>query len=81
MVFTKKIYLIGNKTNKSEVSMGTMDPKLIALQFNRCINSQNIHGISNLMTEDHRFIDRAGMMVSGKESMTSAWIRFFELFP
>jgi predicted SnoaL-like aldol condensation-catalyzing enzyme len=61
--------------------MGSIDPKQIALQFNECINTQNICGISDLMTEDHRFIDRAGMMVSGKESMTNAWIRFFELFP
>ncbi len=61
--------------------MSPTDPKLIALQFNEHINHQNISGISNLMTEDHRFIDRAGSVVKGKESMTRSWINFFESFP
>jgi len=58
-----------------------MYPKLIALQFNETINQQNIRGLTSLMTEDHRFIDRAGLIVSGKNNLTEAWIRFFELFP
>jgi hypothetical protein len=33
------------------------------------------------MTEDHRFIDRAGKLISGKGNMTEARISFFELFP
>ena len=57
------------------------DPLLIALQFNDHINHQNIKGISNMMTEDHRFIDRAGEEVIGKESMLRGWSEFFELFP
>lgn len=40
--------------------MSPIDPKLIALQFNEYINHQNVNGISNLMTEDYRFIDRDG---------------------
>jgi ketosteroid isomerase-like protein len=61
--------------------MGSIDPKQIALQFSECINTQNIRGISNLMTEDHRFIDRAGKVVRGKENMIRTWVKFFELFP
>lgn len=34
-----------------------------------------------MMTEDHRFIDRAGEEVIGKESMLRGWSEFFELFP
>jgi ketosteroid isomerase-like protein len=61
--------------------MGSINPKQIALQFNECINTQNIRRISDLMTEDHRFIDRAGKVVRGKENMIRAWVKFFELFP
>ena len=61
--------------------MNAPDPKIIALQFNETINQQNIRGLTSLMTEDHRFIDRAGLIVSGKNNLTEAWIRFFELFP
>jgi predicted SnoaL-like aldol condensation-catalyzing enzyme len=61
--------------------MVSMDPKWIALQFNENINQQNIQGLSSLMTDDHRFIDRAGLVVSGKSNMMDAWVRFFELFP
>ena len=61
--------------------MGSIDPKLITLQFNECINTQNIRGISDLMTEDHRFTDRDEKVVSFKESLISTWIRFFEEFP
>ena len=61
--------------------MGSINPKQIALQFNQCIITQNIRQISDLMTEDHRFIDRAGKVVRGKENMIRAWVKFFELFP
>lgn len=33
------------------------------------------------MTEDHTFIDRAGGIDKGKESMTKGWTQFFENFP
>lgn len=32
-----------------------VDPKLTALQFNEYINSQDIDGLSSLMTEDYIF--------------------------
>ena len=46
------------------------DAKLIALQFNECISKQEIEGLSDLMTDDHIFIDRAGAVDKGKASMT-----------
>ena len=61
--------------------MNTRDPKLTALQFNEYINVQNIEGLSALMTDDHTFIDRAGKIDKGKESMTKGWIDFFKHFP
>jgi len=61
--------------------MNAPDPKIIALQFNEFINQQNIPGLTCLMTEDHRLIDRAGTVVNGKGKTTEAWVRFFEFFP
>jgi ketosteroid isomerase-like protein len=57
------------------------DPKYIALQFNEFINCQDINGLSNLMTEDHQFIDRADEVTKGKETMIQGWIDFFKAFP
>ena len=61
--------------------MNSLDPKLTALQFNECINKQDIGGLSSLMTEDHVFVDRAGKGDKGKESMTKGWKGFFDMFP
>ena len=61
--------------------MNAKDPKLIALQFNEFINNQDIEGLSSLMTDDHTFIDRAGAVDKGKESMTKGWKEFFSSFP
>jgi ketosteroid isomerase-like protein len=57
--------------------MDLKEPKLIALQFNEYINNQDMKRLTNLMTEDHTFIDREGEVDKGKESMTKGWINFF----
>lgn len=57
------------------------DPKLTALLFNEHINNQDIKSLSNMMTEDHTFIDRKGEIDKGKESMTKGWLDFFNQFP
>jgi len=57
------------------------DPKSIAIQFNDCINSHDVEGLSRLMTDDHTFIDREGHTVTGKDAMTRAWTEFFAMFP
>jgi predicted SnoaL-like aldol condensation-catalyzing enzyme len=61
--------------------MNTKDPKLTALQFNECINKQDVKSLSNLMTADHTFIDRKNVTVKPKENMVKAWIEFFKMFP
>jgi len=58
--------------------MNLKDPKLIALQFNEYINNQDINGLSNLMTEDHIFIDRKGVCYG---DMVNGWKEFFNNFP
>jgi ketosteroid isomerase-like protein len=49
--------------------------------FNECITRRDIDGLSNLMTEDHVFIDAANNVISGKERCLSAWRGFFAAFP
>lgn len=61
--------------------MNKRDPKLTALLFNECINDQNIEGLSNLMTEDHRCIFNKEETKIGKEIMTKAWSDFFKMLP
>lgn len=61
--------------------MNTRDPKLVALQFNEFINNHDIKGLTSLMTDDHTFIDRAGSVDKGKESMTKGWTEFFSSYP
>ena len=61
--------------------MNKTDPKLTALQFNEYINRQDVNRLSNMMTENHKFIDRAGGGAKGKKEMTPGWIRFFKDHP
>lgn len=67
--------------DKSSYTMNVKDSKLIALQFNEYINSQDIDGLARLMTEDHTFIDREGKANQPKESMVQGWGEFFQMFP
>jgi ketosteroid isomerase-like protein len=61
--------------------MNTKDPKLIALQFNECINNHDLNGLTVLMTDDHAFIDREGKAHQPKRAMVQGWKEFFEMFP
>jgi hypothetical protein len=61
--------------------MHTKDPKLIALQFNECINNQDLDGLERLMTEDHVFVDREGIVQQSKQVMIRNWKKFFEMLP
>lgn len=61
--------------------MNAEDPKLIVLQFNKCINNHDLKGLALLMTEDHTFIDREGKIQQPKEIMLRHWGQFFGLFP
>ncbi|MBS3077850.1 nuclear transport factor 2 family protein [Candidatus Pacearchaeota archaeon] len=58
-----------------------MKPEEIALKFNSCINSQNIKGLSNLMSPNHRFIDSENGGFQGKEKAIKIWKEFFKKYP
>jgi ketosteroid isomerase-like protein len=49
--------------------------------FNEAINGRDVAGLSDLMTDTHRFIDSAGAIVDGKGACVDAWRGFFEAFP
>lgn len=53
----------------------------IALRFNEMINSRNLTGLSDLMTEDHTFIDIPGRVHEGRDSMIVGWAEFFREYP
>jgi ketosteroid isomerase-like protein len=61
--------------------MRKKEPKLVVLQFNECINHPDIQGLSNLMAEDHVFIDSNGDVHRGRELMIKGWGDFFHQFP
>jgi ketosteroid isomerase-like protein len=61
--------------------MNRKDPKLVVLQFNECINHQDIEGLASLMSDDHMFIDSSNDVYTGKAFMVEGWIEFFESYP
>ncbi len=61
--------------------MNRRDPKLVALEFNECINTRDLAGLEALMTEDHTFIDRNGKSETPRDVMILDWKRFFRMFP
>jgi ketosteroid isomerase-like protein len=61
--------------------MDTEEAKKAVLKFNDCINARDIARLSQMMTDDHVFIDTAGNRVSGKPACVGAWQSFFVAFP
>jgi ketosteroid isomerase-like protein len=49
--------------------------------FIAAINRRSPAEISNLMTEDHTFVDSCGHVESGREHMTAGWDGYFRMFP
>jgi uncharacterized protein (TIGR02246 family) len=53
----------------------------IILAFIEAINAGDVDALSQLMTDDHAFIDAHGNEVTGREQMTAGWRGYFEWFP
>lgn len=49
--------------------------------FIHAINERSLPSISDLMTEDHTFVDSVGRAISGREQMTTGWETYYRLFP
>jgi len=61
--------------------MAEIDPKLVVMQFNQCINNRALEGLADLMTADHTFIDNSDDVHRSKEANIRSWGEFFELYP
>jgi ketosteroid isomerase-like protein len=59
----------------------TSDEIDVVRAFIAAINRHSPSEISDLMTEDHTFVDSAGRIESGRENMTAGWREYFRMFP
>jgi hypothetical protein len=57
--------------------MNTRDPKLTALLFNECINSEDIDGMVSLMNDNHSLICYDEIGSYNKKTSREAWVKFF----
>lgn len=58
-----------------------MAPVDVTLRFVAAINAHDVAGIAALMTDNHRFIDSLGAVVSGKAKMREAWQVYLTMVP
>ena len=49
--------------------------------FIAAINRRNPSEMSDLMTDDHTFVDSGGTVQSGRENMIAGWAEYFRMFP
>jgi ketosteroid isomerase-like protein len=49
--------------------------------FVAAINRRSPLEISELMAEDHTFVDSGGRIESGRQKMTAGWYEYFRMFP
>jgi steroid delta-isomerase-like uncharacterized protein len=59
----------------------TADEIKVVEAFIEAINRHDAAALSNLMTEDHTFVDSMGGNHSGRENMTAGWNQYFQMFP
>ena len=53
----------------------------VVAAFIAAINRHDIAALSDLMSEDHTFIDSLGGRVSARKEMVAGWKAYFALFP
>ena len=58
-----------------------MTNREIVMAFVDGINRRDAGALSDLMTEDHRFIDAHGNEVVGRDKMAAGWRGYFSMFP
>ncbi len=49
--------------------------------FVDAVNAHDIPALTNLMSDDHVFIDPYGTAIRGRDTMTTGWRGYFEWFP
>ena len=60
---------------------GDLSPLEVAELFVKKINSQDLIGLAELMSVEHRFIDSLGTEFSGREAMKEGWRYYFQMVP
>ncbi len=58
-----------------------MRPLDVVQAFIRAINAHDTVGLAGLMTEDHRFTDSLGQVITGREAMRASWTSYFSMVP
>jgi len=53
----------------------------VAHQFVRAINRQDVAGLADLMTREHRFVDSLGNMIAGQDAARQGWLGYFSMVP
>ncbi|UCE18457.1 MAG: nuclear transport factor 2 family protein [Gemmatimonadota bacterium] len=53
----------------------------ITLNFIDAINTHNMGKLTDLMTDDHIFVDTLGRRLRGKEKIHEEWQKFLDVFP
>ncbi|MFC1563927.1 nuclear transport factor 2 family protein [candidate division KSB1 bacterium] len=61
--------------------MESIITKNAILKFAECISSQDVEGISMLITDDTVFVDSDGTITMGKVVMEEGWRGYFSMFP
>jgi len=56
-------------------------PQTVAHAFVKAINHRDIDKLSELMSDDHRFVDSLGTVVQGREKMRDGWAGYFRMVP
>jgi ketosteroid isomerase-like protein len=56
-----------------------MSDAAIVRAFIERINAHDVDGLSACLTEDHRFIDSLGTVLSGRDTLRQAWASYFQL--
>ena len=53
----------------------------VATRFTARINGHDVSGLSELMTDDHVFVDALDSRISGRGATRLAWEQYFKLVP
>lgn len=66
---------------QSNMAVADQEARRVNESFIAAINAHDVAAVTDLMTEDHRFVDATGAAHVGRERMRAAWQSYFAAFP
>jgi ketosteroid isomerase-like protein len=76
---------MGASTRRQSAALGgregQMRPAEVAAAFVARINAHDLQGLSELMTDDHAFIDALDNRAAGRAAMRAGWQQYFAAVP